>query len=222
MEFIILNNFYSFINCFSKTICIWIFSSMISIFFGTIIGFCLSRYYSNSFIKFILEKCILILRGIPFYIQLSIFYFSISNYIYFLDSAIISGVFSLGICSSAYTSIIVKTLINEFDILQWYSARILGYSKINFFKNILFPQVYYKFLCLMINELDSILKSTTILSTIGVLELTRFGFNIISKTMNPIPVYLFLALIYLILSILLSYLMNYFSKKDKELGVLAI
>ena len=40
------------------------------------------------------------------------------------------------------------------------------------------------------NELDSLLKSTAIVSSIGLLELTRVGMNLVSREMEPVPIYL--------------------------------
>ena len=53
------------------------------------------------------------------------------------------------------------------------------------------------------NELDSLLKSTSVISTIGMLELTRVGMNLVSREMEPVPIYLTIAAIYLLLSAIL-------------------
>jgi len=54
------------------------------------------------------------------------------------------------------------------------------------------------------NELDSLLKSTAVVSSIGMLELTRMGMNIVSREMEPVPIYLTVALFYLGMSALLN------------------
>lgn len=54
------------------------------------------------------------------------------------------------------------------------------------------------------NEFDALLKSTAIVSSIGMLELTRVGMNIVSRNMDPVPVYLTVALFYIGMSALLN------------------
>jgi ABC-type amino acid transport system permease subunit len=56
----------------------------------------------------------------------------------------------------------------------------------------------------LFGELEQLLKSTSLLATIGVTELTRTGMNIISRELNPLPVYLAIAIIYLLFSVVLS------------------
>jgi ABC-type amino acid transport system permease subunit len=50
------------------------------------------------------------------------------------------------------------------------------------------------------NELDALLKSTAVISSIGLLELTRAGMNIVSREFDPVPIYLTLAFLYLCMS----------------------
>ena len=50
------------------------------------------------------------------------------------------------------------------------------------------------------NELDALLKSTSILASIGLLELTRMGMNIVSREMEPLTIYLAVAAFYIIIS----------------------
>jgi ABC-type amino acid transport system permease subunit len=56
------------------------------------------------------------------------------------------------------------------------------------------------------NELDGLLKSTAIVSSIGLLELTRMGMNIVSREMEPVPIYLIVALFYLCMSAFLNFI----------------
>lgn len=63
------------------------------------------------------------------------------------------------------------------------------------------------------NELESLLKSTSIVSSIGMLELTRIGMNIVSRELQPIPVFLSVALLYLSMSALLSLITQSFARR---------
>ena len=57
---------------------------------------------------------------------------------------------------------------------------------------------------MLFSESESLLKSTSLLATIGVTELTRTGMNIISRELNPLPVYLTIACVYLFFAALVN------------------
>jgi ABC-type amino acid transport system permease subunit len=58
------------------------------------------------------------------------------------------------------------------------------------------------------SELDSLLKSTAILSSIGILELTRMGMNIVSREMAPLEIYLIVAAFYVAISLVINLLLR--------------
>jgi cystine transport system permease protein len=61
----------------------------------------------------------------------------------------------------------------------------------------------------IMGEFEQLLKSTALLATIGVTEVTRVGMNIISRELNPLPIYCTIAIIYLAFSALLHMVMLY-------------
>jgi ABC-type amino acid transport system permease subunit len=61
---------------------------------------------------------------------------------------------------------------------------------------IIFPQLLRNILPALTGEFDALLKSTAILASIGLLELTRMGMNIVSREMDPLPIYLTVAGLY--------------------------
>jgi ABC-type amino acid transport system permease subunit len=65
----------------------------------------------------------------------------------------------------------------------------------------------------LVGECDQLLKSTSIVSTIGVLELTGAGKNIITNHMNPLTVYVFLALVYLSMSTVLAFFAQWLERR---------
>jgi polar amino acid transport system permease protein len=75
------------------------------------------------------------------------------------------------------------------------------------------PQLFRTILPALIGELEQLLKSTSLLATIGVTEVTRVGMNIISRELAPLPIYGAIALIYLFFSALLTLLMWYIERR---------
>jgi polar amino acid transport system permease protein len=183
-----------------KTIFIFTCSCSISLILGTLFGIIRCKYINRTVATTLFDFITIILRGIPFYIQLVMFYF-IAPYTLGIDmSPLLIGILSLGLCSSVYTGNILKGILDSISLQQWNTARTLGYSSYETMRYIFLPQAYKIGIPLFINEFDQVLKSTSILSTIGIIEITKCGFNIISRTMKPIPIYIFIAILYLLLS----------------------
>ena len=122
---------------------------------------------------------------------------------------------SLGFCSASYASQIVRGAINAVPAGQWEAAQVLGFSRWQTVRFIILPQIVPSILPALVGELDQVLKSTSIFAAIGVLELTRAGMNIIARQMNPIPIYLSIAVIYLAISSLLNLIGYYFERRAK-------
>lgn len=205
--FNILNE-YSFLFLIGtlKTIFIWALCSIISLLFGTFIGVLLSEkinnlnFICNYFSKFF-KFFTFILRSIPFYVQILFAYFVIPEVFNFNISSFWAGVLSLGFCSGSYTSEIVRSGLNNIQKDQWDMSFIFGYSLYQRLKFIIFPQVFKNILPIILNEFNMILKSTSALSAIGTIELTKISMNIVSKSFNTIQIYTITAIIYLLISI---------------------
>lgn len=125
----------------------------------------------------------------------------------------------LGICSAAYTSQIILSSIKSIPSDQLSLANGLGYTLYQKILYIIIPQILPYVIPLFINECDQLIKSISILSTIGILELTRSGLNIINITFKPIPIYVLLAITYLSFSFfgILLISTKKFSKKTRKI-----
>jgi len=196
-----------------NTLSLWLAASLISLLAGSLLGVFRCSQLKFKIIKTILNFTTFILRGIPYYVQLLIAYFVLPDLLGINISATTAAIYSLGLCSASYMSQIVKSGINSIPIGQWEAAKTLGFSTIQTLRHIIFPQFLKNALPAICGELDQLLKSTSIIASIGVLELTKAGMNIISRNMNPIPVYISIALIYLTLSTLLSLTSNFLEKR---------
>ena len=153
-----------------------------------------------------IEVFTFILRGVPFYVQLLIVYFVLPDIIGCNLEPFSASVMALGLCSSGYIAQLVRGAINAIPAAQWEAAFALGYTPIRSLIHIIFPQMARIVLPSVNNELDSLLKSTSVISTIGILELTRVGMNLVSREMEPVPIYLTIALLYLLVSASLNFL----------------
>ncbi|HXW86612.1 MAG TPA: ABC transporter permease subunit, partial [Candidatus Bathyarchaeia archaeon] len=106
---------------------------------------------------------------------------------------------------TVYIAEIVRAGINSIAQGQWDACHVLGYTLRQTVWYVIIPQMLCNIFPALINQFDSLIKSTAILSTIGVLEVTRIGMNIIARNMNPGIIYLTIAGLYLITSTLLQF-----------------
>ncbi len=188
----------------TTTLLLWLASALCSLAVGTGVGLLLSRPLRISWVSPILNWVTFVLRAVPLYVQLLIVYFVLPELMGVNLPLFCAAVVALSICSGAYVSQIVRAGTNAIATEQWHAAQVLGYSTVQAVRFVIVPQVVRVVLPALIGELDQLLKSTSLVSTLGMLELTRAGMNIVSREMNPITIYLTVAIIYLVLSSVLN------------------
>ncbi len=186
------------------TLKVFLVSSSLSFALGLLFGLFLCERLRIPFLSSILEGGCFVLRAVPFYVQLLIVYFVLPDLLGFSLPPFSASTIALGFCSSGYVAQIVRAGINSIPRIQWESAFNLGFTSIQSVRLVIMPQMVRHVLPAFINELDSLLKSTAIVSSIGMLELTRVGMNLVSREMEPVPIYLTVACVYLTLSAVLN------------------
>jgi len=188
----------------SMTLLLWLCATTVSLIVGIILGVLRSNMVRIPYVSTMLDGVTFVFRAVPFYVQLLIAYFVIPNLVGLTISAFAAALYSLGFCSASYVSQIVRGGINAIPAGQWEAAQVLGYTQCDTIRYIIVPQMLKIVLPALVGECDQLLKSTSIVSTIGVLELTGAGRNIIVQEMNPLTIYTLLAFIYLCMSAVLA------------------
>ena len=183
---------------------LWVTSSCFSLVLGLIWGVLRANHLRFPYLSYGIDGVTFVLRGLPFYIQLLIAYFMLPFIIGMDISAYTASFIALGLCSSGYVSQIVRGGINAIPVGQWEAAQVLGYSLYQTIWYVIMPQALRIIVPALVGECDQLLKSTAVVSAIGVFELTGAGRNIITQEMNPIAIYTILALAYLSMSTLLA------------------
>ncbi|MFA6916118.1 MAG: amino acid ABC transporter permease [Parachlamydiales bacterium] len=184
------------------TLQILLAAGVLSLVLGSCMGIMTCERLRQRFrvLPWILETFTFILRAVPFYVQLLIVYFVLPDILQIDLDAMTASIFALGVCSSGYMTQVIRCGINSIPIEQWELASTLGYTTKECVRFVILPQTLRNILPAMTNELEALLKSTAILSSIGLLELTRVGMNIVSREMEPLTIYLTLAVFYIALS----------------------
>jgi len=195
------------------TIKLWAGSLLISLSVGSIFGIMRSRRLRMNIISPLCDGITFVLRGVPFYVQLLIIYFVLPDLCNINVSPATAGITALGLCSAAYVSQMVRGGMNAIPDGQWEAAQVLGMNTTQTLFYIILPQTLRTITPMLTGELDQVLKSTSVVSYIGVLELTRAGMNIIACEMTVAPVYLAIALMYLAASTVLNAVSGLIEKK---------
>lgn len=178
------------------TIYLWVVSSAVSLVVGLLCGIALSaRMYRFPF-GFLIWIYGFLVRSIPFYVQLLIAYFVIPQVLGINPSAWTVSIIALGLCSAGYVAEVMRSGINAVPAGQWEACFVLGYSRFETLRRIIIPQALRTIWPALISEYEKLIKTTSLVSTIGVFDLTRTGMNIVARELNPVPVYCCVALLY--------------------------
>lgn len=192
------------------TLLVWAGATLCSLVVGTIFGLLGSRPLQVPVLSPLLTGLMLVLRGVPFYVQLLIAYFVLPAFFGFETvNARLIATLALGFCSAAYTSQTIISGINGINSSQWETAFVQGYSTIQTVRYVILPQLLPAIAPSLAAEADQLMKSTALFSSIGIMELTGMARNIIARELNPIPVYLTIALIYLVISLGINWFIYY-------------
>jgi len=148
-----------------------------------------------------------IIRGLPIIIQLFYIYFVLPEF--GLDlTAFQAGVIGLGIAYSAYQAENFRGGIEAVDIGQREAAMVLGMRTPLLMRRVILPQAFRIALPPYGNTLVMVLKDSSLVSTITVLEMTRAGQLIASSTFQNLTVYTLVATLYLLMSLPLAWLLR--------------
>ncbi|GMB10869.1 MAG: ABC transporter substrate-binding protein/permease [Candidatus Improbicoccus devescovinae] len=145
-------------------------------------------------------------KGTPIVCQLFIMYYIILNPIGI--NKIWSAIFVFGINSGAYVSGIIRSGFFALDHGQIEAAYALGLNNRLTFWHVMIPQMFKHALAGIFNELIQLFKETAIAGLLGVVDLSRAGEIIRSQTLTPLVPLLSVAIIYFIISCILSYIMK--------------
>ncbi|MBO7359689.1 MAG: amino acid ABC transporter permease [Clostridia bacterium] len=147
-----------------------------------------------------------VIRGTPVVVQLLITYNIIFRW---STHPVLVGIAAFGINSGAYVSEIIRAGINAVDPGQTEAGRSLGLSSSVTMWKIVIPQAVKNVLPAIGNEFISLLKETSIIGYLGVLDITKAAERTISRTANVYFPYISIAIMYLAMVLVL----NYFVKK---------
>jgi His/Glu/Gln/Arg/opine family amino acid ABC transporter permease subunit len=204
-----------FLDGLKNTLIIALCATLIGVAIGALIATVKTIHKQSGKLKILSAICeayTTVIRGTPVVVQLLIMYF-----IVFANStnSILVGILAFGINSGAYVAELMRAGINAVDIGQTEAGRSLGLSRGVTMRSIVLPQAIKNVLPAIGNEFISLLKETSVIGFLGVMDMTRVAQRVISRTADPYFPYIAIALVYLGMVCIL----NYFVKKlEKRLA----
>ncbi|EYP26293.1 ABC transporter permease subunit [Staphylococcus aureus] len=195
---------------FLKGIKITILISLIGVALGSILGafVALMKLSKIKIISWIASIYIEILRGTPMLVQVFIVFFGITAALGLDISALVCGTIALVINSSAYIAEIIRGGINAVDKGQMEAARSLGLNYRQTMKSVIMPQAIKNILPALGNEFVTLIKESSIVSTIGVGEIMFNAQVVQGISFDPFTPLLVAAALYFVLTFVLTRIMN--------------
>ena len=160
-----------------------------------------------------------VFRGVPELLVIYLFFFGGSGAIMFVAkifgysgyieiNAFLTGAFSIGIISGAYSTEVFRGAIQSIDKGQFEACKVLGLKKkIQFFK-VIMPQMLRLAIPNLSNVWQITLKDTSLISVTGLVEIMRQSYIAAGSTRDPLFFYSFAAVLYLLLTYLSMKLIN--------------
>ena len=196
-------------------ITITIYISVISIILAMIIGLvvALPSLSNNKFLSYFNIAYVEIVRAIPLLVLILWIYYGLPIMTGISFSPFVSGIIALTISESAFQAEIFRAGINSINKGQYEVASSLG---MNFWKKmrlVILPQAIKVVLPALGNQFVYVLKMSSLVSIIGIADLTRKANELVVSTYRPLEIYTFLILEYLILILIVSYFVRKLEKK---------
>ena len=192
--------------------------SLVAVLAGLIIGLfiAIAKMSKHRILRGIATVYVDVLRGTPLMVQVLILAYGLPqllksnfgiqfNWTHF----IIVGFIACGINSSAYMAEIIRSGLQAVDIGQTEAARSLGMSS----RYVIVPQAFKIIVPAMGNEFIALIKETSILSVVGIVEVTRQGTLWASSSFLSFQAYFGVAVIYLIMTLTLARLVSFVERR---------
>jgi His/Glu/Gln/Arg/opine family amino acid ABC transporter permease subunit len=197
-----------------------IYISVISIIISMIVGFIVAipSLAKNRFLTYINIGYIEIVRAIPLLVLILWIYYGLPIMTGLSFSPFVSGIIALAISESAFQAEIFRAGINSIKKSQWEAGSSLGLTFYKRLRLVILPQAIKNILPALGNQFVYVLKMSSLVSIIGIADLTRKANELVVSTYRPLEIYTFLILEYLILILIVSFFVRKLEKKLEQDG----
>ena len=173
--------------------------SILGIALGLVVGalICAAALSRSTAFRWFAALWVSFLRGVPLLVQLLLCYYLLPL-IGINVPAMVAAVVTVGVCSSAYVSEIWRGAIIALPMGQTEAATAIGMRPHDIWTRVILPQAFRISLPALVNELILLVKASSLVSLVGILEVTRASQAQAATTFRPLEVYIAAACIYLV------------------------
>ena len=224
--FILDNNYQYFVRGIGVTLLVTAFALLIGLALGVLVGIIRSAHDQQPekkkgivlrVLNGICKIYLTVIRGTPTLVQLLIMWFVIWASARSTDGNMIRcAILSFGINSGAYVAEIIRSGIMSIDRGQMEAGRSLGLNYTATMRHVIIPQAFKNVLPALGNELITLLKETSVVTVIGLKDLTKGAMLIQSKTYQAFVPYIAIAVIYLALVLVLSWILGKVERRLRQ------
>ena len=190
------------------TILITVTSFALALVVGLLVG--LMRISKKKPLRTIAGIYIDVIRGVPLLVQIFFIYFGLGTILNL--GRFPAGVLAVGICYSAYLAEILRSGIEAIDYGQYEAAQSLGMTRFQTLRHVIIPQSVRIVIPPIANQFIASLKDSSLVSIIGLRELTRAGREYYSQTFTDFQTWFLVGMIYLLMTVSLSRVVKYLEK----------
>lgn len=206
------------------TITLTLVTFVLVLIFGLLVA--LARLSKIALLKGIATVYVEVIRGIPLLVQLIFWYFAfpalikqigvawgIQSFADYQANAYVMAILGMAFCYTAYMSEVYRSGIQSISKGQMEAARSLGMNYFQAMRYVIIPQAIRVILPPVGNEFITLLKDTSLVSTVAVADMTRKGREFMASNFIPIQTWVMIALLYLVLTVLSARLVSWLERK---------
>ena len=213
---------------FFNTILLTILSAIIGVVLGIVVGAVRTTYDNNyetlkknggisfylmAVVNGVCKLYLTVIRGTPVVVQLLIMYFIVFAT---SDNGIMIATIAFGINSGAYVAEIFRGGIMSIDKGQLEAGRSIGFNYLQTMLFVILPQTIKNTLPTLLNEFIALLKETSVAGYVGIMDLTKAGNNIRNLTYSAFMPLIAVALVYLVLVVVLTWLVGKLERRLRK------
>ena len=193
--------------------------SGISLVLGTILGFCvgIARASKVKPLRYILYVYVDFMRGTPYLVQIFIVFFILPEWGIQL-AAFPAAIFSLTLYAGAYICEIVAGGIEAVDAGQTEAAMATGLNRFQRMRYVVMPQAMRAILPPLVGQYVLLIKDSSIVSVIGLTDITRVGWLTVQRIPEGIMVFGLVGILYFSICYPLILLSNWFERRLRAQG----
>ncbi|MBT2737014.1 amino acid ABC transporter permease [Bacillus sp. ISL-7] len=199
------------LNGLQVTLYIFVIAIILGFLIGLVIA--LFRLAPIKILNWISKVYVDAIRGTPFIVQLFFIYFGVNSLQVVSLNSTTAGIITVAINAGAYFAEIIRAGIQSIDKGQTEAARSIGFTGAQTMRYVVLPQAFRRMLPTITNQSIISLKDTSLLSVIGIADLTQQGQIQASATFEAFKIWLAVGIIYFIIIYLLTMLANFIERR---------